>query len=521
MRVLFDSVQNHQSEIERIQLVLLNSQIEENHGVPCGGWSKDISSDIHNVIEGMSVLQLSFFDTVKSTLAEAFERKHFGITQIRDICLCFLRSYRTEKNRIITIYQQTYDCFDDATLVRIANLATAIYLEEWLRRDNLSHQSIENFAAQPYIPKKRSRNGQYSKTDSSYLASLRRAYRKYVPLYELRKWQQTKESAKPSVLPYNRKSNGRKIDLTTLAWCDAYSNGALDILKYLFDRKSIMNRKGDIGSKANERLIAACKSYHNYIISLKALDTSIEENARKFVASSMMLRKLEQAYRFGMNANIAHQHCKGQIDIENYQPNAANIFLGRIVFNGDSLLAPNWTRPDGVGIEGNEIIWPKRDCVTKHAEMGASKKAKRYTYIDEPYDVIENSYYIDNIYPASDYTQSAVEARLHGIRRTLLQDLILFLNVFYPPAHQRAWKPADFFEAVEFYRSAYPVVGTLSQTSFPSINETQPTGDPIDIYYVNRFYKLFRDVYTTQDYDTSYLRKAREELKKQEKQDVT
>lgn len=256
---------------------------------------------------------------------------------------------------------------------------------------------------------------------------------------------------------------------------------------------------------------------------MRVLFDSIQnhQNARKFVASSMMLRKLEQAYRFGMNAKIAHQYCKGQIDIENYQPNAANIFLGRIVFNGDSLLAPNWTRPDGVGIEGNEIIRPKGACVVEQAEKGASKKIKRYTYIDEPYDVIESSYYIDNIYPASDYTQSAVEARLHSIRRTLLQDLILFLNIFYPPAHQRAWKPADFSEAVEFYRSAYPVVGTLSQTSFPSINETQATGEPVDICYVNRFYRLFRDVYTTQDYDTSYLRKAREELKKPNKQDVT
>jgi hypothetical protein len=257
-------------------------------------------------------------------------------------------------------------------------------------------------------------------------------------------------------------------------------NGGLDILDYLYTRAYVMTRAEDIRNKRDDGLSAACQNYQSYIAQIHQIQTHAQapvENHRRFVASSMMLHKIERAYGFHMQGRIAERRCAKTIDPHKYSPGNANLVLGRFAGAYNYLFQPSWTA------NKNPI-----ELIEKlHGRTGIEKEDE-YIFANERLDVLDNDFFINHMFCVDGEEQSHAECELHWQRRCLVYDLIVFLFTLYPPTEQHSWKEEDFSKASVFYRYYYPVTEEFLKVNFPS---AQKRGLVID----EEFYSIFRYPY--------------------------
>ena len=424
----------------------------------------------------------SFVEETKSDLHNLFCGKNFDLWTIRDVALIFLRSVKNTNKCFRQVRDKVYNWLNDDYIVLIANLVTAIYLEAWLVEDKSNYQTPYGFLEHPYRAEDKLQKGKGKGASDGERSKIQRAFKQYNTHLELRKLQIAGEKTSPMIERDTGKSYGHPVDLITLAWCDAYINGGLDILDYLFSGKYIMTRAEDIRNKKDDGLSAACQNYQSYIEQIHQIKTdnlAPVENHRRFVASSMMFHKIERAYSFHLQGRIAERRCNKSIDPKRYCGKNVNLILGRYADAYNYLFQPSWI------VNKNPI-----ELIDKLREQSTARKENEdeFIFVNERIEILDIDYFINLMFCVEGEEQSLAECELHWQRRCLALDLIVFLFALYPPTEQHSWREEDFSEASVFYRFCYPITEEFLKVNFPNAKRR---GLVID----EEFYSIFRYPY--------------------------
>lgn len=432
----------------------------------------------------------SFFDDTRRDFIQLFQGKTLDVWMIQDVALTFLKSLRRNNVGYLNVGSETYNWIDEEAIIHLANLATAMYLEAWLAHDQKNYQTPNGFSDHPYEKEDLYKRGMYSSASVGKRSAIRRAFERYKTFDELQKWQANMER-NPPVFTSNTDDDYKKpVDLITLAWCEAFQEGGLEILKYLFERKNMMTRAEDTRREKEIGLADACQAYQQYISKIDKIKTDKNApvaNHRRFVASSMMLHKMERAYHFHMAGRIAERiyNSDKPIDPEKRSKNAAEAILGRFAGTVDYLFVPSWAA-------GEDFNTRLKKWKTK---FHLQKRGKRpYVYANECLDVLSVDFYIDIMYCVGGEKASDIDRAIHLLRRVLTQDLIFFISSLYPPSEQHTWSENDFYNAALFYREHYPVTNELLKVAFPSLKERSDSKD-VDFYsfFRNQYIELLMD----------------------------
>lgn len=422
----------------------------------------------------------SFVEETKSNLHNLFSGKSFDLWTIRDVALIFLRSVKNTNKCFRRVGEKVYSWLNDDHVVLIANLVTAIYLEAWLIEDKNTYQTPYGFLEHPYRVEDKLQKGKGKRTSDGERSEIQRAFKQYNTHLELRKLQIAEEKTSPMMERNAGKSYGHPVDLITLAWCEAYINGKLDILDYLYSGKYIMTRAEDIRNKKDDGLSAACQNYQAYIEQIHQIQTHEQasvENHRRFVASSMLFHKIERVYSFHMQGRIAERRCAKTIDPRKYSPRNANYVFGRFAGAYNYLFQPLWTA------NKNPI-----ELIERLHGKSQTEKENEYNFANERLDVLDIDFYINHMFCVDGEEQSYVEGELHWQRRCLAHDLIVFLFTLYPPTEQHSWQEEDFSKAATFYRFCYPITEEFLKVKFPDAKKR-------DLVIDEEFYSIFRYPY--------------------------
>ena len=112
----------------------------------------------------------------------------------------------------------------------MTSVAISTYLERWPEADGHSKRTINAFSKYRYGDKS-TITQQYIAGDCEKRERLYNAYTKFYELFELRQAQAERDHEKKSVAPYKR-GGTTKLDLITLSWCDAWSEGQFSIMRH-------------------------------------------------------------------------------------------------------------------------------------------------------------------------------------------------------------------------------------------------------------------------------------------------
>lgn len=421
-----------------------------------------------------------FIEETRSDLNHLFYGKNFDLWTIRDIAQIFLRSVQNTNKCFQQVKDKVYNWLNDDHVVLLANLVTAIYLEAWLVEDKSSYQTPYGFVEHPYRVEDKLQKGKGKHASDGERSEIQRAFKQYNTHLELRKLQIAEEKTSPMMERDAGKSYGHPADLITLAWCEAYINGKLDILDYLYSGKYIMTRAEDIRNKKDDGLSAACQDYQAYVEQIHQIQTHEQapvENHRRFVASSMMLHKIERAYGFHMQGRIAERRCDKTIDPRKYSPGNAGFVLGRWAGSYNYLFQPSWTA------KKNPI-----ELIEKLHGRTGTEKEDEYIFANERLEVLDIDFFINHMFCVDGEEQSNAECVLYWQRRCLAYDLIVFLFTLYPPTEQHSWREEDFSKAAEFYRLCYPITEEFLKVKFPDAKKR-------DLVFDEEFYSIFRYPY--------------------------
>lgn len=434
------------------------------------------------------------------------------IETIYNLAIAFLRTFREVLGDSMLIDGQDNHWLSDEWIKKIASSAVAVYLTGWLETDTKSFQTKHYFASHGYktMPKAQIRGYELSENEHSHSTSVAidRALDVYWIHYSLARKQHKDEGTPYFSFPKLTQSEGRKLDLITLTWCDAYINGHLEILNYLYRNQYLMSRATDKRSGIPSGLETACNNYHQYILNIAKL-TSIAsptvDQAKQFVSASMMLHKLEQANHFHLVGEIAGRISSGKILPQSFSDSVAEVFWKRTSCTDGLLFLPKWKQHiDLSKLPGKTL----KQLMTEDA----STVGDYHTYITGAWDEFRYDYYISNAYNNNEKEKAEKEAMLHSNRRMLSQDLLLLLFTLFPPEKQQPWTDSDFLDALVFYKTKYPIVATLSHVTFPHIS-----AKGCEDRYGRDFYLCYEKIYMRWNLSNEFLLKdAREEYQKTE-----
>ena len=417
----------------------------------------------------------------------------------------FLNAFKAAYGSSVRIGANQYDWLRDNDIDMIAILATAMYLENWLSRDKENYQTPYGFVAHPYQVENRHEKKTWATPAQGEISRIERAYEQYAAFFEIRQNQAKEENARINTLPqYERKGDGRPVDLIVLAWCEAWVEGKLDLLDYLFYKKTVMELAEDRRSKKAVGLAEICSNYQDYIQSINNIDVGEKAplcNIRKYVAASMMLHKLERTYRFHLYAKIANSVCQGELNLDKFNFFTWISFFGRYEASDDRLFMPAWAAN------------AKTLKYTGLPEGTIEECGGTYVLSDESRDILNTEFYVRHMFEMDGEEQSYIEAELNILRRKLMLDLYIFLDFLYPLREQMSWNEEMFRDVVLFYRYSYSVAAELSQIVFPKYT----TGNEKE---TNEFYRQFKSVYQKLEEVKDFpLAKGREFLQEKRKKE--
>lgn len=431
-------------------------------------------------------LRCTFFEDTKRDFDSLFQNRPLDLQMIREAVHIILQSIRRAR---LFGYESSegFEHFKDS-LLPLENAITTAYLCEWLTNDQASWQTIHGFSMYPYKKEDRYKHGEHELEPSS----LRRMYRKknVLKMYQaLRKNQQVFE--KTPVEADNEDGIPPKPDemnLILLTWINAYSDGSLDMLDYLFSNQYLMSTGKDAQTKKERGLSRACRKYQEFVQKTHDLftgDGAPVEHNRQYVASSLLLYQLERSYQFHLNGRIAQRLCEGDIKQSRYNPNLAKLISGRFTDNDICLFLPKYTQ------EG-------------------------FTYENLKPDVLN---YIDCMYCTGAGKEPLFNTGLHSRKRMMAADARVLLLSLFPPKEQHAWSDRDFVDTANFLRNDYPITKDFLNIPFPEIPDGRISKDPENSCL---FYHYYRDIYVNLGKDEgNLLTKGREkwiEIKNNSKQ---
>lgn len=330
----------------------------------------------------------------------------------------------------------------------VCNLATVIYLEEWLENDSNATQTINSFAYQPYrlqSEAKCKRDLIREAEQESYVKALREAEATYKSMHEQREKQAEAEDAIKQ--PLNEKGSnraGRPYDFITLRFMELYapSNNyprRLSIFDLLALRKHLMSVTSDKGGYNS--LSRAYEDYYNIFKDIKDMD------ARRYVVASMQIHKLEMTYHYHLFLLLAKwmEDCS---DKETKQ---------RLMD-----IAPLWAR------------------YKYSIPLNLSGECTEKKYEDQPYDILS---YMDLMRLLLREEGKTGSNYFVEYRRILLIT-VMQMNATMPVREQPSWTDQDFSDAEQFFREAYPIAEKYASVDFEEVNKKEYLKRLVEIYQV-------------------------------------
>lgn len=454
----------------------------------------------------------SSLKTLKRATQKVLTEETNRIATIYNLAITFLRTFREVFGDSMLIDGQNANWLPNEWIKKIASSAVAVYLTGWLETDTKSFQTKHYFASHGYKTISRAKVRGYELNENEHSHSIAvamdRALDVYWIHYSLNRKQHKDEGTPYFSFPKLTQSEGRKLDLITLTWCDAYINGHLEILNYLYRNQYLMSRAADKRSGVPVGLETACINYHQYILNIAKLTSFASptvDQAKQFVAASMMLHKLEQANHFHLVGEIAGRISSGKISPQSFSDSVAEVFWKRTSCTDGLLFLPKWKQH----IDLSKL--PEKTLKQLMLE-DASTVGDYHTYITGAWDEFRYDYYISNAYNNNEKEKAEKEAMLHSNRRMLSQDLLLLLFTLFPPEKQQPWTDSDFLDALVFYKTKYPIVETLRHVTFPRIS-----AKGCEDRYGRDFYLCYEKIYMRWNLSNEFLLKdAREEYQKTE-----
>lgn len=454
----------------------------------------------------------SSLKTLKRATQKVLTEETNRIATIYNLAITFLWTFREVFGDSMLIDSQNVHWLSDQWIKQIASSMVAVYLAGWLETDTQSFQTKHYFASHGYKAMSRAKVRGYELNENEYSHStavaMDRALDVYWIHYSLNRKQHKDEGTPYFSFPKLTQSEGRKLDLITLTWCDAYINGHLEILNYLYRNQYLMSRAADKRSGVPVGLETACINYHQYILNIAKLTSFASptvDQAKQFVAASMMLHKLEQANHFHLVGEIAGRISSGKISPQSFSDSVAEVFWKRTSCTNSLLFLPKWQQHIDLSKLPEKTI---KQLMTEDA----STVGDYHTYLTVAWDEFLYDYYISNTYSNNEKEKAEKGAMLHSNRRMLSQDLLLLLFTIFPPEKQKPWSDSDFLDAMDFYQTKYPIVGTLQQVTFPHISTKK-----CDDHYGTDFYSWYEKIYMSWNLSKAFLLKdAREEYQKAE-----
>lgn len=173
----------------------------------------------------------------------------------------------------------------------ICNLATVVYLEEWLENDKNARQTINSFAFYPYslqsevALRKEDEDAVIEAGQEAHIKSLRNAEVVYKDMHEQRVKQAESEKAIKQSLPEKTsKKAGILYDFIALRFMELYATSIthprqLTIFDLMALRKGLMSVTSDKGKQ--DSLARAYEDYYGIFREIQGMD------ARKYVIATM------------------------------------------------------------------------------------------------------------------------------------------------------------------------------------------------------------------------------------------
>lgn len=426
-------------------------------------------------------------------LSEVFRRTR--ATHIQKIKL-MTNTYLKEYCRAVsdTMGSPESDWMNHEELTELSHLAVFTYLESWLDGDRKNFLALERFIKCGYDGIKA--NDDFTKNYESRKAALNRAYDEYENMYRKEQAQKKEQSLLPHNVRYKR-GNERKLSLLDIAWCDAWRQRKLELLRIFFFRENLKNRKSEHDSRQNELLRNALNCYAQFIDQIVASypnDTGKIDQYKEYVANCCLIQRLERSYHFGLAAHMAAYASE-----HGYKPDA---------YDKVQLSAY-------IGVHQNEewMLFLSNQLLDKNG-------ARKYNHAFHPLRTLGFDTIVEQIFEVTE-----AEQREHLIEKELMQraavDNLLFMLAACFPYDRRSWTGDDFCEAAEFLKNEYRFLDKLDTWVLPELGgeKSQQTEQQkkmegrvqkfLDYYYAY-FLRLYED-------DSTLTKKVIENLTKHRK----
>ncbi len=405
----------------------------------------------------------------------------FSVKNIQIAARVFLEEYRSA----LASFYPTHilGVLSDHRLTKMVNIATGIYIEWWLEKDENSRRNIREFSEIRYGEKCSPKDGEDNKRETA--VALYNAYAKYCDLFELRQEQASKEKTRRQKKP-DIKKNKRELDLVTLSWCDAWKDGYLQIIDILLLRRHFLNRKSKRDSKQNEVM---CCALCNYMKLIERIEKCFWEGEKEFpkyieyVAKCVLVQKIERTYHFMFCANIGKFIQKEGIECCDFHNGVLAAYFGRFS-----------------EIEG--YLFDARGRFD-------SKGAVRYLQNSDPLDPVPGEETLLKIIYTDERNQYS-EVAEEIMRRRIMADLLVVLLAVFPVNKQHAWTESDYIEAARFYHEEFDFIFALQSIELPSLEPKDCDENEKAHQYYDAFHELYMQLYKM---DGSPLKEAVEKLK--------
>lgn len=408
----------------------------------------------------------------------------FSIKSIQIAAKMFLEEYRSAINAAYQMH--SFNWMNNEDILRLANVATATYIERWLETDRTAKKTIKAFSEYRYAEKPTDIDQKVlSRENPDEATILYRAYQKYNIAFQLRQEQEREEGTKLTTTPY-KTSSGRALDIITLSWCDVWRKGSLQLWDILFFKRHFLNRKSDRDSAQNKTLCVALNSYRDL---MNEIDQCYYEGNKdpakyvEYVAKCMLVQKIERTCHFMLTTDVTKHALDNHLKPHAFNNCVSAAYLGRYSEMGGLFDSKNSFNKEGTRI---------------------------YTISNDPLDVIYCENVLEIMANAYNNYQMPIEVLKETMRRRALKDLLVLLYTVFPVDKRHAWYAEDYIYAAKFYHEEYPFISEFCKKSFPYLRaEKQDEREKAHQYY-DIYHQFYLQLYNMEN---SQIRGAVEKTK--------
>lgn len=450
---------------------------------------------IMKALQLQAQLSAETFRSYRENLRALTEDGKLSVQAIQQMARAYIEAWFKVTQQPVWYFGKPYYCYSKTEVKRLADLSTALYLESWLCQDETNFQTPYNMYVRPY-----EKLGKRKLTGIEWpeLAHMKRRIKKAKTLHRAVQVVSEENRRIPSRGPYMKGTRGNLCDIVNATRVMAEKDDKLEIFSMLLEKKYVLTTAEERRVNSYEKTMDACLRYQRLIRETDCLNTEktggmIEK--KQFVATSILLHRIERECRFHYHARLVQRMMEGSVDVSRFDREVWNIcFASQKGFDG-------------------QITADKR-TLPKMGEDHSVSKAP-YDPINDAVDVLDIDGYLDKVYRVNGEMTEEDRAHFASYYRAPLFDMLRILMAVFPPEKQHPWGEEEFYQAARFYRDEYPVVAELMKIRFPS--SEKESGDYMLPGDLDRFYQGFVECYQNleqaENSQLAMMRKARSALK--------